>query len=65
MNIKIKCTQQEFASLVRKCERIDGTGYGSGCSSCVLDELCQERGDQAHIEHIVSVELVEDGAADG
>ena len=64
MDIKIKCTAAEFASLVRKCERVNG-GYSSSCSSCVLSDICQERGDQALIEHIVSVELVEDGAADG
>lgn len=64
MDIKIKCTAAEFASLVRKCERVN-SGYSAICSSCVLDEICQERGDQARIEHIVSVDLVEDGAADG
>ena len=64
MNIKIKCTAAEFASLVRKCERVN-SGYGSACSNCVLDEICQERGDQARVEHVVSVELVEDGATDG
>lgn len=64
MDIKIKCTAAEFASLVRKCERVN-SDYGAHCSSCILDELCQERGDQARIEHIVAVDLVEGGAADG
>lgn len=63
MDIKIKCTQQEFASLVRKCERVN-SGYCAACSNCVLDELCRERGDQARIEHVVSVDLVEGGAAE-
>lgn len=64
MDIKIKCSAVEFAALVRKCERINN-GYGSSCSGCVFDELCQERGDAARIEHIISVDLVEGGAADG
>lgn len=64
MDIKIKCSQQEFASLVRKCESVN-SGYGQGCSNCVFGVLCQERGDQARIEHVVAVELVEGGAAHG
>lgn len=64
MEIKIKCTAEEFAALVRECERVNGD-YSASCSSCVLDELCQSCGDYANIEHILSVDLVEGGAADG
>lgn len=65
MEIKIRCTSVEFASLVRKCEGVANSHYGSCCSQCVLDELCQERGDQARIEHVVSVDLDDGGACDG
>lgn len=61
MNISIKCTQQEFARLVRVCARVSGNVY---CSGCVLEDTCRERGDAAGIEHVVAVDLVEDGAAD-
>lgn len=64
MRINIKCTAADFARLVRKCASING-GYGTSCGGCVLDELCNTSGDRVYIEHVVDVELVKDGAADG
>lgn len=64
MRIKIECTQQEFAGLVRACERIY-SGYSSSCSCCVLHGICTERDETASIEHVVEVALVEGGASDG
>lgn len=56
MKIKIECTQQEFASLVRTCDRV------SSCSGCALYNVCSA---DTGIEGAVEVSLVEGGAADG
>lgn len=64
MRIKITCTQAEFAQLVRKCECVNN-GYSTSCAGCVLEMVCQERGDQARIEHIVDIVLDEGGAVNG
>ena len=63
MRINIECTAVEYASIVRTCERIKNSSYGS-CTSCLLSELCAERGDQAGVEHVVSVNLDDDSAED-
>lgn len=59
MDIKIKCTAAEFAALVRDCLRC---AMYESCNGCVFKKI---NGSCKGIEHLVSVELVEDGVADG
>ena len=60
MDIKIKCTQQEFGQLVRACSYSAGEG---GCYRCIVGErvgtACCEG-----VEHVCDFEIVA-GDSDG
>lgn len=62
MNIKIKCTQQEFGRIVRDCARMQGNVY---CSGCIFTDVCSTRDGNCGIEHIAAFEIIEDGDSDG
>lgn len=62
MDINIKCTKDEFAQLVRACTCAD---IGDYCHACLIHAVGACDDGCAGIEHVVSVDLVEDGAADG
>ena len=55
MDIKIKCTQQEFAQLIRECQCMS---MDENCLSCIL----YPAGGCDGIENIAAFEIVEDGA---
>lgn len=42
--MKIICTKEEFAGLVRACEQIGASSYTS-CSGCVFNTVCAQDGD--------------------
>ena len=42
--MKIVCSKNEFATLVRACELITSSSYNR-CSSCVFAPICSQGGD--------------------
>ena len=62
MDVKIKCTKDEFAQLVRCCACAE---IGDYCHSCMFYDLSRSEDGCAGIEHIADCEIVEDGAAHG
>ena len=60
MDIKIKCTKDEFAQLVRNCVCAD---IGDYCPACIFNGAIADG--CAGIEYITDIEIIEDGAADG
>lgn len=55
MDIKIKCTQQEFAQLIRECQCMS-------MDDCCLNCILYPAGGCDGIENIAAFEIVEDGA---
>lgn len=62
MRIKIECTQQEFAGLVRECVCAEIGGY---CHSCLLSLEKDANDGCAGVERIAEIKIIEGGADNG
>lgn len=48
----INLTKNEFAKIVRQCENIKTGGYSKSCTSCVLQDFCEDKAVEDYIEII-------------
>lgn len=50
----INLTKNEFAKIVRQCEntKAGGYGYSKSCTSCVLQDFCEDKAIEDYVEII-------------
>lgn len=53
--MKIVCSKEEFARLVRNCEH-STSSYPAGCSGCVFSTFCTQSGDASDDEIMTVIE---------
>ena len=55
----IKLTKKELAKIVRQCENIKNGSYSRSCTSCVMQDFCEEKDIEDYVEIVFENPLFE------